>query len=375
LESNVTKKISVYIIEDDDLSSEHLKIHLLDRGYEISGCAASAEAAILAIEELQPSIVFVDIVLSGKMDGIEAASIIEDRFRLPIIYLTAHHDRRFFERAKLTTPCAYLLKPFNEAELELTIDMAIYRHNIIMRMLRATETAEAISLQKTNFIAYLNHELRTPLNSMLGYGQLIMMDHDSLTPDHQEDLKEMLLAGKHMMKLINETLDLSLIESGKINIWMENINLNEVIHECLAIIQSLANINNVKIVDHIPENSGYVIMGDITRVKEVLLNILSNAIKYNRPKGLVTIDCSTQETGKLRLTITDTGIGIKKDEISKLFQPFERLNTENSPIKGTGIGLTISQRLMRMMGGEIGYEHNPEGGSIFWTEFQQYLAN
>ncbi len=363
---------TIYIIEDEPLLAEHLQQHLLNKGYEVIGTAATAEAAIIAIENSQPSLVFIDIILAGEMDGIEAGQIIHERFDIPIIFLTAHKDKHFFERAKLIPPCAYLLKPFNESELELTIEMAIFRYQMKKRMQAAMKVAEEASMAKSEFISHLNHELRTPLQAILGFGELLQLSDQSLfTPQQREYIKEVITAGKYMETLINEVLNLSSIEHKTSTANMEIISLDEVIPNCLNLIKPQINACTVEVTNQMAGGHGHLVQADKTRLMEVLINLLTNAIKYNRPQGHVIIDCSSAPGEPLRLTVTDTGIGINETDRARLFQPFVRFVSVNSNIKGTGLGLVINKRLMQMMGGDIGYDNNPDGGSCFWIELQQ----
>ncbi len=361
---------TIYIIEDEPLVAEHLRLHLLSRGYEVIGTAASAEEALTAIEGNPPSLVFIDIILAGEMDGIEAGQIIHQRFDIPIIFLTSHRDNSFFERAKLIPPCAYLLKPFNESELELTIEMAIFRYQMKKRMQTAMKIAEEASMAKSEFISHLNHELRTPLQAILGFSELLQISDQSLfNPEQRGYVKEIFTAGKYMETLINDVLDLSRIENKTSTANMEIINLDELVSDCLSLIKPQISTSMVEIINHMA--GGHFVLADKTRLKEVLINLLSNAIKYNRPHGRIIIDCISPLDKPLRLTVADTGIGINEADQARLFQPFARLVSEDSNIKGTGLGLVINKRLMQLMGGDIGYESTPDGGSSFWIELQQ----
>jgi len=362
---------TIYIIEDEPLVAENLRIHLHDKGYEVVGTAATAEAALTAIEASQPSLIFIDIILAGEMDGIEAGKIIHDRFDIPIIFLTGHRNNNFFERAKLIPPCAYLLKPFNESELELTIEMAIFRYQMKKRMQLAMKVAEEASMAKSEFISHLNHELRSPLQAIHGFGELLQLSNQTLfSPEQHEYITQIIKASQYMETLVDEVLDLSRIESRTNTANMETINLDELIRECLNLIKPQVDNSTVQVINHMVGDQGHFVLADNTRLKEVVINLLTNAIKYNRPRGRVIIDCTSQPGEPLRLTVADTGIGVSEVDRTKLFQPFVRLVSADSNIKGTGLGLVITKRLMELMGGDIGYESNPDGGSIFWIELQ-----
>lgn len=174
-----------------------------------------------------------------------------------------------------------------------------------------------------------------------------------------------------MEKLVNKVLDLSCIESRTSTANMEILSLDELISDALKLIKPRADAGTVQMVNHI--TGGHYVMADNTRLKEVLINLFTNAINYNHPHGSVTIDCISQPGDPLRLTVTDTGIGISEADRARLFQAFVRLDSADRNINGSGLGLVISKHLIELMGGDIGYESNPDGGSTFWVELQQPL--
>lgn len=227
------------------------------------------------------------------------------------------------------------------------------------------EHAEAANRAKSKFLSNMSHELRTPLNAILGFAQLLMFKSKKPLSDYQHDnVNEIIKAGNHLLSLINDVLDLSKIEAGKIGIKKEKLAVAEVIEECIKLTADLAMSRAINISRHC-ENT-HLVYADHTRFKQVILNLLSNAIKYNRPKGAVNITCSYEQKGMMTITVSDTGIGIAKDDFGDVFQPFSRLHSNNSAIEGTGIGLTLSRRLVEEMDGEIGFESESGVGSRFW---------
>ncbi|TAN70402.1 MAG: PAS domain S-box protein [Methylobacter sp.] len=234
-------------------------------------------------------------------------------------------------------------------------------------IITARDEAEHANNAKSEFLSNMSHELRTPMNAILGFGQLLEID-TGLNEDQADYVDEILKAGRHLLELINEVLDLAKIESGNINLSLELLSCAELIAECLALIKPIAQDRGITINDTVI--GAYVIRADHTRLKQVLLNLLSNAIKYNRPQGEVSIQVTVQE-GVVRLTVSDTGYGIPAARQQEVFQPFLRLGAEETEIEGTGIGLTISRRLMDMMGGSIGMESEEGRGSTFWIELPE----
>lgn len=229
----------------------------------------------------------------------------------------------------------------------------------------ARETADRANRAKSDFLSSMSHELRTPMNAIIGFAQ--MLEYDSgITPDQQDNVHEILKAGRHLLDLINEVLDLAKIESGRIDLSMEGVDLAPLVEDCRHLIQPLADQAGIGLSVELPAECA--VFADRVRLKQVLLNLLSNAVKYNRPGGSVRFAATAGNPGYLRLAVTDTGHGIAPERIGELFQPFNRLGAEASEIEGTGIGLTITRRLADMMGGNLGVDSTPGVGSTFWIE-------
>lgn len=240
------------------------------------------------------------------------------------------------------------------------------RKQVEQELENAKAMAEQGNRSKSNFLSRMSHELRTPLNAILGFSQLIMMG--SKSEEEKQNINEVIKAGNHLLELINDVLDLSKIESGKLPISMENINLNQVLQDCFTLIAPLAFRRKITIEDNISTDTLFIVWADYTRLKQVLLNLLSNAVKYNRPAGKIILDVKPLPDGQIRISISDTGYGIKPDLQNKLFISFERLGAESTDIEGSGIGLVISKQLIEIMGGDIGFESTSDNGSVFWID-------
>lgn len=236
-------------------------------------------------------------------------------------------------------------------------------------VLLARDEAERANRAKSDFLARMSHELRTPLNAILGFGQLMGSDPgDPLSLSQQENVDQILKAGWHLLDLINEVLDLAKIESGNIDISIEDVGVVEILNDCLGTISPLAEQRGIVLVSEGCDTLRFAVHADRTRLKQVLLNLLSNAIKYNRENGQVTVRCGAPDAGRLRVGITDEGIGLTAEQQENLFQPFNRLDAENSEIEGSGIGLIIARHMVELMGGAIGVESESGRGSTFWIE-------
>ncbi len=215
----------------------------------------------------------------------------------------------------------------------------------------AKHQAEAANRSKSVFLSSMSHELRTPLNAVLGFGQLLEME-SNLNDEQRDYVNEIMQAGYHLLELINDVLDLSKIESDNIDFSIEAVDCADLVKSCIPLVHSLAAKLSVTI-----ETDGLanlILRADRIRLKQVMLNLITNAIKYNRPNGRVWLHAMDGKKGRKRLAISDTGLGIPADKLPMLFQPFNRLGAETGTIEGTGIGLVISRRIVEMMGGGNG---------------------
>jgi PAS domain S-box-containing protein len=230
-------------------------------------------------------------------------------------------------------------------------------------MVKAKEDAEKANVSKSQFLSRMSHELRTPLNAILGFSQLLTLN--DLNEKQNSYNEEILLAGGHLLAMISDVLDLSRIETGDLSISISQSPLFKIVSESVSLVEHKLGYRNITTHNLISEDDETLLLVDSTRIKEVLVNILTNAVKYNVDNGLILIGYKKIDKDNICIYISDTGKGLSDEDQSKIFDPFNRLGAEYTDIEGVGIGLTISQKLMQMMGGEIKIESEKGKGSTF----------
>jgi PAS domain S-box-containing protein len=247
------------------------------------------------------------------------------------------------------------------------------RKRVESELKQAMAAADQANRAKSDFLSSMSHELRTPLNAILGFAQLLETGAPTPTPTQKRNIEQILKAGWYLLELINEVLDLALIESGRLTLSNEPVSLAEVMTECRAMIEPQARSRGIEMT--FPQFAiPCFITADRTRVKQVLINLLFNAIKYNRPQGSVVVEAAAVSSSSIRINVRDTGIGLPPEHIDQLFQPFNRLGKEASAEEGSGIGLVVTKRLVDLMGGSIGVVSTLGQGSVFWVEFKTAIA-
>jgi signal transduction histidine kinase/ActR/RegA family two-component response regulator len=287
----------------------------------------------------------------GIEDSYELTYICKDGSRFPaIVSITALRD-------DYDEIIGYLLigadnSVRKQAEAELT---------------NAKAAADKANQAKTDFLSNMSHELRSPLNAILGFAQLMESDTTPQTATQKESTGQILQAGWYLLDLINEILDLALIESGKLLLSLEPLSLDDVMLECQTMIEPQAQKCGVAM-SYCHLDQPCFVRADRTRVKQILINLLSNSIKYNHAGGVVVVECTVRSPQRIRISVKDTGPGLSPEKLAQLFQPFNRLGQQAGGEEGTGIGLVMTKRLVELMGGVIGVESTVGVGSVFWVE-------
>ena len=377
----------ILIVDDEGANMRALCDTLRAQGYDTIGFTG-AEAALEVLRSAKYDLLLADLMMPGT-DGIalvQAARNIDPD--LACIIMTGEGTITSAVQSMKAGALDYILKPcklsamlpvlaraLETRQLRIAnarLERQLREHAAVLSALNkeldhARREAERSNHAKSTFLATMSHELRTPLNAILGCAQILNSDSLPSTPEQKKLFsRHILQAGKHLLTLINEVLDLAKVESGTMTLSLEPVALAEVFLECQALVLPLADKRGITVL--FPSQCIDNVICDRTRLKQVLINLLSNAIKYNREHGLVNVDCATDDQGHKRIGVRDTGAGLDAAQIPELFQPFNRLGREAGLEEGSGIGLALTRRLVELMGGAIGVDSTVGVGSTFWIE-------
>jgi PAS domain S-box-containing protein len=276
--------------------------------------------------------------------------------------VVSYNATTFYDRDRKLQGVVALARDVTERK---SFEHALQESNIELESSKST--AEKANLAKSDFLSSMSHELRSPLNAILGFAQLLQSASPPPTDSQTKSIDQILKAGWHLLKLINEILDLSRIESGQMSLSKELVSLSDIMVECQAMMEPQAQQRGIRMTFPRFDIPLYV-NADMTRLKQIVINLLTNAIKYNKEKGTVVVDCAMNAPDRIRISVRDTGAGLPPEKLAQLFQPFNRLGQEASSVTGTGIGLVVTKRLAEQMDGVLGVESTVGVGSVFWCE-------
>jgi signal transduction histidine kinase len=349
----------IMIVEDESITAMELEGRLEYWGYTVLPISSSGKKAIEIATTMAPDLILMDINLKGKMDGVETMEHIKEHLDVPVIYLTAYSDEATLQRAKITEPYGYILKPFEERELYILIEVALYKNQMEQKLKKANIELQTRNSELKAFAHTVAHDLKTPLNIITGFAEVLT---DSFTEMSKEELKEHLQSivrnGHKMVDIIDALLLLASVRDVKVE--MKPLQMTDIIAEVHGRLTKIIEEAQAEII--LPD-TWPVAMGHPTWVEEVWANYLSNAIKYGGQPPRIELG-AIAENGMIRYWIQDNGAGLTPEEQARLFTPFTRLNQADD-IQGHGLGLSIVQRIVEKLGGKIGIESAPGQGSIF----------
>lgn len=375
--------LHILLIEDNADDCADLRQMLLQSGrrrFTFSQAALGAEGVrkVFAPEHGPVDCVLLDYALPD-MNAMEVLAALRQGSDLPCCPVVVITGASVDEGQQLLGAGAqdYIGKRWASTDsLTRAIENAMDRFSLLQDRKRiesalaiAKAEAEAANQAKTEFLLRMSHELRSPLNVILGFTQLLDTGQPPPTPGQQKSVKQILQAGWYLLGLINEVLELSSIDSGSIVLQSQEVSLGDVLADCDAMVQPLALARGIDL--HFPVFAQpWLVQADQIRIKQVLLNLLTNAIKYNRSGGRIDVRCTATAGPQVRISVEDTGQGLSALQLAQLYEPFNRLGQEASTTTGTGVGLVISKRLVEMMGGHMGVQSTVGVGSCFWFELE-----
>ncbi len=379
--------LHILLIEDNAEDCADLRQMLLQSGrrrFTFSQAALGAEGVrkVLAPEHGPVDCVLLDYALPD-MNALEVLAALRQGSDLPCCPVVVITGASVDEGQQLLGAGAqdYIGKRWASTDsLTRAIENAMDRFSLLQdrkriesALVMAKAEAEAANQAKTEFLLRMSHELRSPLNVILGFTQLLDTGQPPPTPGQQKSVKQILQAGWYLLGLINEVLELSSIDSGSIVLQSQDVSLGDVLADCDAMVQPLALARGIDL--HFPVFAQpWLVQADPIRIKQVLLNVLTNAIKYNRSGGRIDVHCTAAAGPLVRISVEDTGQGLSALQLAQLYEPFNRLGQEASTTTGTGVGLVISKRLVEMMGGHMGVQSTVGVGSCFWFELEHARA-
>jgi signal transduction histidine kinase len=380
------RKQRILIVDDQSAHTVALCDVLRQYQFDAEGCG-SAESALDLLRSQPFDLMLSDLNMPG-MDGIGLVkAALQHDPDLACIIMTGEGSIATAVRAMQGGALDYIVKPFKASSLLPVLARAQATRSLRManaelerqvrqnvmelaeanhRLEQARLAAEHANAEKSRFLSNMSHELRTPLNGILGFAQILAADKLPATQlEKQRFARNIVQSGQHLLKLVNEILDLARIEAGKVPLAMEAVDLPAVLQECRMMVTPLAAKRDISLgFGMVPQKS---LRADRTRLVQVLINLLSNAIKYNHEQGRVAVDCSAANGSHIRISVSDTGPGLDPDQVQHIFQPFHRLGRDEEE-EGSGLGLALTRRVVEAMQGAIGVESEPGAGSTFWVE-------
>jgi signal transduction histidine kinase len=360
-------KSKILIVEDEAIEAMVFKKSLKSFGYDVVGVVDTGEDAIRKVAESKPDLVLMDIVLKGNMDGIEAATHLKKDYDISVLYLTAHPEESVVNRAKLTSPYGYIIKPVNKTELKYIIDLALYKRQMEEELKETVKKLQRSNEELERFAFVASHDLQEPLRMVSSFTQLLERRYkDQLDAEALEYIKFAVEGAQRMHLLINDLLAYSRVTSKTDE--FEDVNLEKVLDEVLFNLEIQIEKNNVVITrDTLPK-----LHVDYSQMVQVFQNLIGNSIKYKSDKTPKIHISVLNSSDNWLFGVKDNGIGIKPKYFNQIFHIFRRLHAQYE-YEGTGIGLAITQRIIEKHGGKIWVESELGKGSTFYFNIPKNL--
>jgi len=368
--------MKILIVDDTPANVDILKKTLTHYGFNIL-MAPSGEIALKTIPKTQPDLILLDIMMPG-INGFETCQRLkadQSTRDIPIIFITAKIETKDIVEGFSVGGADYITKPFCMEELLARIETQLQLHKItkdLKNAILSMHEAKEDSIAKSEFLSRMSHELKTPLNSVLGFAQLLEMSQPpGLTEEQKKHMNLIIDAGKHLLKMIEEVLDVTDLDTGNLKILSGKVSLKPALEEALDAVAPEAKKRQITLINNATTNETLIVKGEKRRIKQILIALLLNAIKYNKEAGNVTVDMSQQD-GLVLTSIKDTGEGIPQELTERIFEPFFRQEHHKTIVGGVGMGLTTVKKLTEIMNGKIKVESKLDEGSCFTLELPAF---
>jgi len=379
---------TVLVVDDIAANRNLLRETLEPKGYEVL-LASNGEVALKVVDRSRPDVILMDVNMPD-MDGYEACRRIKanaDLAEIPVIFITANDDPESLVKGFQVGGVDYIAKPFKEKEVLMRVDTHVKIHTLtrqlseknteleseVTRRKLAEEKANEANEAKSRFLSFISHEMRSPLNAVIGFAEeLVDALGEDARPAQRDDAESILRSGRHLLGLINNLLDLSKIEAGRMPLHLEDFDPRKLVEELGRDVEPLIRKRNNRL--RVAGGSGVdSVHADATKIKQVLLNLISNAAKFTE-NGEIAVELGGGSQ-VVTITVTDSGIGMSPDEQARLFEAYSQANRETSrKYGGTGLGLAISRRYCRLMGGDLTATSEPGSGSAFTLSFPRVVV-
>ena len=377
---------AILIVDDIPVNVDVLRKTLAVKGYSIS-MAPSGEMALKIAPKIKPDLILMDVMMPG-MDGFETCRKLKENpvfENTPILFVTGKTETVDIVEAFKSGGADYITKPFRSEEVlarietHLCLTKTIKKNESLVEDLKEAilnlESAQQESLAKSQFLGRMSHELHTPLNAIIGFSQLLDMETENpLNESQSENIAEINKAGRHLLNLVGQVLEINRIDSGELKCVPQKVSLSAIIDDAVTSMSDLAKAKCVSFDNLIDKNSDIFVSADPDKIQQIFLNLLDNAVKYNKKGGKVTLSLVEGGPEKVCVAIRDTGDGIPEDNYEKIFDPLYRLESHvKNCIDGVGVGLTVVKKFMAIMRGQVSVESKLGSGTCFTLEFEKWV--